>query len=268
MPASIAVGVVYFLYLGVAALFRPMHDWRRHQLGSSGTSMVLVAAILEVMPASAARSVAVACLPGIYLLVGYWLPAQLPSNAAPRLSACLVETDRRLFDAGLGRFVEAAPRLLLEYLEATYLCCYVIVPAGLAWLYLSGHIAEVNRFWTAVLLAALPCYGLLPWLRTRPPRSIEAQPAVDKRHLRLRNANVAVLDAASVGANTFPSGHAAASMAGALAIGAVTPLAGAIFGAIAVSIALASVVGRYHYALDAACGMLAALLAFLISRAV
>jgi undecaprenyl-diphosphatase len=73
-----------------------------------------------------------------------------------------------------------------------------------------------------------------------------------------------VLDRASVQWNTFPSGHAAASLAAALAVGADMPIAGMAIASIAISIAVGSVVGRYHYAADALTGAGVAMLAFVM----
>jgi membrane-associated phospholipid phosphatase len=77
-----------------------------------------------------------------------------------------------------------------------------------------------------------------------------------------------VLGVASVQLNTFPSGHAAASLATALAVGARLPLVGLSLGLLALAIALGSVAGRYHYAADALTGAGLAFLAFVISRSV
>ena len=79
----------------------------------------------------------------------------------------------------------------------------------------------------------------------------------------IRKLNLAVLDRASVQWNTFPSGHTAASLATALAVGSDMPLAGMMLGVVAVSIASGSVVGRYHYAADAIAGAAVAVLAFM-----
>src|SRR5205807_471481 len=105
----------------------------------------------------------------------------------------------------------------------------------------AGAAAALARDWLprlygamAYWLAALPCYGLLPWLPTRPPRAIETpERAVQSA---MRALNVKILDRASVQLNTFPSGHAAASIAIALAVGSHVPLAGAVLGIVAVSI--------------------------------
>jgi membrane-associated phospholipid phosphatase len=234
----------------------------------AGIAFALVGAGLALHLAGSALSVDVALdwLPGVYLLAGYWLPAQLPRRPSPWLQSRLEATDRVLFQSGLAGFLDRAPRLFLEYLEATYLCCYVTVPAGLAWLYLAGHRREADAFWTAVLVAAFPSYMLVAWFETRPPRSVEAPALTRPRRLTLRRLNFGILDRASNGVNTFPSGHVAASFAAALSVGAVMPAAGALLGVVAVSIAVASVAGRYHYVLDAVFGVLAATAAFAISR--
>ena len=268
MPSSIAIGIVFFVYLAVAALVKPMPGWRRYRLGVVAGALILAGVVLQHLPEAEWRSHVQNWLPGVYILAGYWLPAQLPARHAPALALWLREFDRRLLDAhGLHRAIERAPRVVLELLEAAYLCCYVIVPAGLVWLYVAGESAEADRFWTAVLLGALPCYGLLPWLETLPPRSIERTTAIYARHPTVRRANLRLLGAASVQANTFPSGHAAASVAAALAVASTTPLAGAVFLTIAAAIILGSVAGRYHYTLDSALGALAGVVGFLASRA-
>jgi membrane-associated phospholipid phosphatase len=145
-----------------------------------------------------------------------------------------------------------------------YLFCYPLVPAGFACLYLAGLGAEADRFWTAVLTAAFCSYGALPWFSTRPPRSTEAAPF--RSRSRIRTLNLKVLGRASIQLNTFPSGHAAAALATALAIGARLPLPGLVCGVIAFGIMMGSVLGRYHYAADALSGAILALIGFAISR--
>lgn len=274
---SVAIGVVFFSALALVSLAEhgrtrgtalagvvARAPWR---VALTSMALVSIGVALEARSHERWASIALDWLPGAYLLAGYWLPAQLARRTAPALQARLEAADRRLFEGGLARLVDAAPRVLLEYLEAAYLCCYVIVPAGLAWMYVAGRRAEADAFWTAVLLAALPCYALVARCETRPPRSIDSQRFVRPRHLAVRSLNLAVLGRASIGVNTFPSGHAAASLAAALSVGAVMPAAGAALAVVAVSIAVASVVGRYHFALDALFGALAGLVAFALSAA-
>ena len=207
-------------------------------------------------------------LPLAYLLTGYWLPALLVQQPNVRFERRLLEFDRRLFGAdGLVHFERSAPRALIEYLELAYLLCYAVVPAGYACLVLAGHGADaIDRFWSIVLLAAFMCYGLLPWLPTRAPRAVE--PARGEARSTIRRLNLAVLDRASVQWNTFPSGHTAASLATAVAVGVDMPLAGIVLGVVALSIAAGSVVGRYHYAADALAGAAVVVLALLMASVV
>ena len=70
----------------------------------------------------------------------------------------------------------------------------------------------------------------------------------------MRKLNLEVLNRGSIQAITFPSAHVASTMAAALVLVWFVPLAGAIFLAIAVSIAIGAFLGRYHYFLDVAAG--------------
>ena len=207
-------------------------------------------------------------MPLVYLLSGYWLPALLVSETNIRLERRLLDVDHTLFGAhGLEGFERGAPRLLIEYLELAYLLCYAVVPAGFACLLLAGYSADaLNTFWSVVLLAAFICYGLLPWLPTRAPRAVE--PPGHEMRSSIRRLNLAVLNRASVQWNTFPSGHTAASLATALAVGVHMPFAGVALAVVALSIAAGSVVGRYHYAADAIIGAAVAVLAFVTATVV
>jgi hypothetical protein len=189
-----------------------------------------------------------------------------------RFEQRLLDGDRWLFGRdGLARFEQSAPRLLVEYLELAYLLCYAVVPGGYACLVIAGYGSDASdRFWSVVLMASFACYGLLPWLPTRAPRAVE--PLAEARtgeggRSAIRRLNLAVLNRASVQWNTFPSGHTAASLATALAVGSYMPLAGVVVAILAVSIAAGSVAGRYHYAADAIAGAAVAILAFAMAFA-
>jgi membrane-associated phospholipid phosphatase len=243
----------YFGYLAAVAI-------TRRKVRPAVLSMAALVCIYTVgMPS---------IMPLVYLLAGYWLPALLVGEPNRRLERRLLDVDRTLFGShGLERFEQRAPRALIEYLELAYLLCYAVVPTGFACLLLAGYPADaLGTFWLVVLLAAFGCYGVLPWLPTRAPRAIEP-PGREKRS-SIRGLNLAVLNRASVQWNTFPSGHTAASLATALAVGIHMPLAGVVLGIVAVSIAAGSIVGRYHYAADALIGAAVAVLAFVTATVV
>jgi hypothetical protein len=257
------IALAFFVYVAAAALLMRVPAERKRRVfvrAALIAAFILATALATGSAAARARD----WLPLLYLPLGYWLPAHLVQRTNPRLEAILLEFDRRLFGAnGLRDFANRAPRLLLELLELAYLFCYPVVPLGFAWLVLGGFPEEGDRFWTAVLLAGFCCYGLLPWLPARAPRVIEETPP--RIRCSIRTLNLHVLDRASVQLNTFPSGHTAASLAAALAVGAHLALAGAVLGVIALGIATGSVVGRYHYTADAIAGAAVALAAFALS---
>lgn len=197
--------------------------------------------------------------PGIYILFAYWLSGHFFVAPDTRQERQLGRLDVWLFErAGLSAFVRQAPRLALEYLELTYLCVYPLLPAAFLWLQLAGHAHATDRFWTAVVLAELVSYACMPWIQTRPPRAFETRAAIDERPVAVRRLNAIVLREGSVQANTVPSGHAAGALAIACVASTLDPAAGAVFFVMALSISVASVVGRYHFAVDAIGGAIAA----------
>ena len=231
------VAAIYFAYLTALGAVR-------RRLRPTAFALLTLASVLLVGTPHV--------MPLIYLLIGYWLPAMLVRTPNVAFERHLLQFDRTLFGPdGLDAFARQAPRALLEYLELSYLLCYAVVPAGFVWLTVAGFEANANRFWSIVLLSSFACYGVLPWLPTRAPRAVEG---TRPGRSFIRSVNLHVLDRASVQWNTFPSGHTAASAATALAVASDVPIAGIVLGVVAASIALGSVVGRYHYAIDAIAG--------------
>jgi membrane-associated phospholipid phosphatase len=256
------LAIAYYLYLIGTALAMPaLPAHLRTRVSSLALLLIALIAILAVADASLTRA-ARSWLPLLYLVAGYWLPAQLVVRTNPAFEQTLMRLDRQWFGPrGLATFRERAPKNVVDAFELAYLACYPLVPLGFISLVAMRYApADADRFWTTVLGAALPCYGTLPWLPSRPPRAIEI--ATHDASSSIRNLNVRVLRDVSVGWNTFPSGHAAASIATALAVGVHLPRVGLVFGGVAAGICIGSVVGRYHYAADAVAGALVAGLVF------
>ena len=82
--------------------------------------------------------------------------------------------------------------------------------------------------------------------------------------MRPRALTRAVMGRVSIYWNTLPSGHAATSLAVALAVQDQVPALGPAFLLWSCLITLGSVVGRYHYVIDAATGAVVGLAAWLI----
>lgn len=261
------VAVVYVVYLAIVSLTQARFKRARRPLLVAAAAACAAIAVGFASEGSAPLSPALeVILPAAVLLTGYWLSGLLFVEPDIRLERWLRSVD----DAVLGRsgalaWFRQAARAVTEYFELSYLLVYIIVPAGALALMLGGHPEQVGRFWTIVLLAEFACYAMLPWLQTRPPRAVEGASGDVRRPLLIRSLNLAIVNRASIQVNTLPSGHSAGAMATALAVGSTMPVAGAVFLVFAASIAVAAVLGRYHYVVDSVLGLAVAAIAWAIA---
>lgn len=256
--------VVYFAYLAVLSLFKDMRPglWRRAPIAAC---VALPALVLPAVLQGDARVTLAIVVPALFLVTGYWLSGLFFTHPMVRVERALIRGDRWLLPRlGLDRLARRGPRWVLEGLELSYLLVYAMVPVGAVILAASGHASELPRYWAVVLAATLGSYAAMPWVQTRPPRTIELDDPFRGRTVWLRTANLAVLSHGSHHANTVPSGHAAGAFATALAVGTVLTGAGAGLLALAAAIAIATVVGRYHYAIDTVLGVSVAVLAWVL----
>jgi hypothetical protein len=263
MPAWAISGAVYGAILLVAALTMPIA--RRALVAALCLAYAVLALGAGALPPV---PLVVVFAPAVLLLTGYWLSGFFVREPQEWLERVLVTADGKLFAAlDINRRLAAGPRWILELLEAAYVGDYVLVGIGAmaaAWISLEA----VSTYWTLVLTSELACYAALPWLRSRPPRTLEGPGALARRRPILRQLNEAILDRASVQANTIPSGHVAGAVAAGLALMAVCPWMGMLLLASAVLIAVAAVVGRYHYAVDCAAGAALAVAVWLSASAI
>jgi membrane-associated phospholipid phosphatase len=230
-------------------------------------------------------------LPALLILLAYRESGLfIKADPAHRLDHLFILWDRRmLHNRWVEGLLEASAPWLQHYLEMCYLLCYPLVPLGFAALYLARHsiaaqreprgrslqadvshqplprAAMFDRFWTTVLLATLFCYAVFPTFPLTPPRVLFNDVPGPPVPPLLRHMNLWILDRMSVQVCVFPSAHAASVTATALAVRAYMPRLGISFCIAALSVAAATVYGRYHYAADAVTGVLVGVAAFLVS---
>jgi membrane-associated phospholipid phosphatase len=249
------VALSYVAYLAVVSLTRRDFARARPPLLIAAAVAWAAFALLKDHTLSPVLSVIV---PSIALLAGYWLSGLLFVHPDVRLERWLSAVDDRvLIRSGVLERFRRSPRAVQDFFELCYLLVYVAVPAGASIVIGLGHPQFVDRFWTVVLLAEFACYGMLPWLQTRPPRVLE--PGDGTAIVGVRRLNLGLVNQASIQVNTIPSGHAAGAFATALAVLSITTAGGTAFLFLALSISIATVVGRYHYVVDTVLGALVAL---------
>jgi membrane-associated phospholipid phosphatase len=230
-------------------------------------------------------------LPALLMLLAYRESGLfIKADPAHRLDHLFILWDQTMLHSRWveGLLYSCAP-WLQHYLELCYLLCYPLVPLGFAALYLTrpGTAAQrdprgsgfgtdlyheplpravmFDKFWTAVLLATLFCYAVYPFFPLTPPRVLFNDVPGPPVPPLLRHMNLWVLDRLSVQACLFPSAHAAAVTGTALAVRAYRPRLGILFCIAALSVAVATVYGRYHYLADAVAGVLVGVVGFAVS---
>ena len=243
----ISASVVFFAYVAAAALLvRGLESRRRLFAGAGSAAGLLLAVAAHALPHH--RVLHEWIFPPVLLLTAYWASGFLFAAPMPGAQSALEAIDRALY---ADRVAAATPRWFAELLELAYLGVYPLVPIAFAVHLLGTDVPDPERFWTVILVTDYVCFGFLPWVQTRPPRALRKG---DPWRSRVRRFNLRLLGAASIQANTFPSGHAAEAFAAALlVVGAPWPWV-AYVGVSALLVSAGTVLGRYHYAADALAG--------------
>jgi membrane-associated phospholipid phosphatase len=246
------IAAAYFGYLVAACWLPPLPAARRAALMAA--SALSGGAVWTI--AHAAPLLVRDWAPLAYILAGYFLSGYLYAAPSAGIESWLMSWDRRLLGDPVTRFA-GWPRALVACLEIIYMGCFLLIPAGLGLLQYAGYAALVDRYWTLVMGAEFAAFAPLAFIQTRPPWAIERKPQLaDPAIHRLASQMVQRL---TIGVNTFPSGHAAGSLAVALAVAGAMPVTGVVLLALAAGICVACVVGRYHYTVDVVAGAVVAL---------
>jgi membrane-associated phospholipid phosphatase len=173
------------------------------------------------------------------------------------------EWDRNiLYQGGLQRMVEVLGALGPLYLEACYALVYAVAPFVVAILYLERRFTRVNSAVFLYLLGTLFAYALFPFFPSEPPRIVFAGDDLPNHFTWLRHLNLWLVNDYGIHSSVFPSAHVSSAFSAAWALFAFLPERKQFGWAMliyAVSVAIATVYGRYHYAADAGAGFLISL---------
>ncbi len=258
MRSSEWISLVYFAALTAIAWMRPLPTGRRSTITAVG--VVMCAAIVAL--ARYGMPVARDWAPGVVVGIGYFVSGRFFCRPSEPFERWLMAWDCRLLGDPPTRFSHW-PRLFLAYLEIVYMGTFLVLPAGFAALAWAGRADLADRYWTLVIGAELGAFAPLAFIQSRPPWAFEQRVALPDRAVHTLGS--LIVQRFSIQANTFPSGHAAGSLAVALAVIGTLPWTGAALLVVALSISLACVVGRYHYIVDVLAGVVLALLLWMLN---
>lgn len=238
------LALVYFVLLPVAVILtggaRRRGPWRAMAAGAALATVIVIAVrVLSPMMRM--------WLGHLYLVAGYWMPALATAGTGETP----FEQWLKASDARWRSRLDAAPAWLVHAGDVAYLLCYPLVPAAFLVVWIVGNNLDLNRFWLAVSIGGFAGYGSLPWLAARPPRLL---PGARAPAHPLARVNVGLLSRVSHNLTTCPSGHVGVSIAAALCVATVSPVAGLTCALVAVAISIGAVTGGYHYVMDVATG--------------
>lgn len=266
----------YFVYTAVLALVLPLRP-PVPQVTLAVNAAVLAGFALMAWGESLRGRV-------FFSMLRDWYPAPLmllayrqmgwfaPAEHTYELERGWVVWDRMLLnDWGLRAAIEALGPVAPSVLEMSYLLVYAVAPFAVAVLYVYGQRKRVDRFLIIFLIGILTAYALFPYFPSEPPRRAfpgDQFPGVETIFRRL---NWNLLAGYGIHTSVFPSAHVAGAFAAAFAMLRLLPerrWVGWMLLALAVSIATATVYGRYHYAVDAVAGFAIAVAAYWIGAGV
>jgi membrane-associated phospholipid phosphatase len=174
--------------------------------------------------------------------------------------------DRWLLDtAHLRAAIESLGPLIPSYLEICYVLVYAIALISALTLVLNHRRDQLNTFWFAFIAGTLASYALFPYFPSDPPRTVFAGSDLPHIVTIFRRFNLAILGEYGIHSSVFPSAHVSAAFACAWGLLITMPdrkryaTLAAIF---ASSVAIATIYGRYHFAVDALAGFAISFLAF------
>jgi PAP2 superfamily len=246
------ISLIAYAFFIIASWLRPLASRRRMAIAAIGAlGMLLIMAMrfaeqfLPQFPASVARD----CLPAVLMPMVYWQAGRFSTRVNKTFQAALQQLDRALLSSWMPILSKPSLRWIVASLELAYLSCYVLVPTGLAVLYLAGLQHHATEYWSVVLLATYPCYVFTAFVPTNPPRTIEMNSAATTTG-KVRRFNLWIVRRFSIQLNTFPSAHVTATLGSSLVLLHFVSGIGLVFVLVSVAIALGAVLGRYHYAAD------------------
>ncbi len=205
------------------------------------------------------------------ILVAYWALEWFTAPPRQDLEALWIGWDRTLLhDFGLQRAIESAGGLFPAVLETLYLLLYAIPAVALGFLYVTAGRSEVKRFTLVLLLGTFTAYALIPLWPVSSPRS--AFPQADAPHYAgpARKVNTYILDRLDITTGVFPSGHCAVAFSAAFGMFSALKKRRRLwmpFFGVATLVYLATIYGRYHFAIDGAASILIATASWILVEA-
>ena len=202
--------------------------------------------------------------PALMLLAYKQMGWFAPATHDYALENSWIQWDRLLLRQWGGRaLIESVPGLP-ALLELSYLLVYAVPPFAVGAFYLLNKRERVDSMLVVYSLGLLLAYGQFPAWPSEPPRTVfpgEDAPTIDNL---LRRMNLYLVGGYGIHTSVFPSAHVSGAFSAAFAFWMLAGRRRFLqigFTIYATLVSLATVYGRYHYAVDAMAGFVVAIAA-------
>lgn len=254
--------IVFFSYSALVAMLFPMGTEQKGAAVGVAAAVLLLAIVLARLDRRTESDPFGVCrdwVPIALTLVAYremdWFSAAHPTHTLER--AWIVWDRLLLHDHGLQRLIEYAGWPLPGLFELCYLLVYGVGPFAVAILYGYKRRDLVDRVLFTYLAGTLLAYALFPYFPSDPPRTAFLGMDLPNIVTPLRRLNLAIVGGYGIHSSVFPSAHVSSAFSAGWGLLIFLPEHRATaWGmlAYAVAVAIATVYGRYHYAVDALAG--------------
>ncbi len=264
---------MYYLYVAVVSLFFPLTTGLKYPAfvaAACAIALILIFAAGEQIQGSKFWNFARDWLPLPLTLLSYremnWFTK--PHVGHPLEHAWIV-WDRWLLDEhGLRALLESGGLVVPSFLELCYLLVYAVGPFVVTILYVYHRRDLVDRVLFTYLAGTLLAYGLFPYFPSDPPRVVFAGMDMPQVTTALRRLNLAIVGGVGIHSSVFPSAHVSSAFSGAWGLLVFLRERRRVGWAMliyAVSVSVATVYGRYHFAVDALAGFAVSIPALLVA---
>jgi len=182
-----------------------------------------------------------------------------PRHFDNHLEKVWIVWDRTLLHAlGLRQIIEWTGPWVPSVLEISYLLVYAVGPFLVAMVYVHQRRQWIGWILFLYVLGTLAAYGLFPYFPSSPPRTVFPQQDLPGVTTFLRRFNLFLVRGYGIHSSVFPSAHVSSAFSAAWALLLFVPdkkVLGWGMAVYATLVSIATVYGRYHFAVDALAGL-------------
>jgi membrane-associated phospholipid phosphatase len=266
MRVSEWIIAAFFTWTTTLAAILPLQDGMLARILVANACVLAVYTVVWRFRASAWVTYARDWIPQAIMILAYkqmgWFA---PATHTYAFEHDWIVWDRLLLDTlHMRAAIESLGAALPLIIELSYTLVYAVPPITMGVLYAAGLRKKADTLLTIYLLGLFLCYAQFPFWPSEPPRDVFPGQDMPTIQTPVRDFNLWLVGTQGIHTSVFPSAHVSGVFAAAMAVLYLMPNRRKVvtgYFVYATLVAIATVYGRYHYAVDAVGGFLIGVLA-------